>query len=283
MTRNLKVKAIAFDLHVVVDYENGLRSACGETPILKNDNQSSVSKSPTNSTGNGATPQAMTKQALASDTAPHTATAKTDPFANLAGVPLDPKLKYADKLKMKMAKSVSNKVNQFGPTGLEAALQGTASRWLLADGMGDVLDYVFNRSVRIAAIGAAVDYQPHTIQQLQTQLKNTKFSYVRPSINPNPYLNGQVPKEEVTKHIIQSFDEMEEKLQVRKTEVLVVSGEESILSIAHQRGYYTCRFRQPGRMFGQVSTDFVANNAVEVKDAVDDLIGIALRGSVSGF
>jgi len=34
-------------------------------------------------------------------------------------------------------------------------------------------------------------------------------------------------------------------------------------------------------LFGQGSTDFVANNPLEVKDAIDDLIGVALRNSVS--
>jgi hypothetical protein len=281
MTRNLKVKTIAFDLSVVIDAENGARSAAGEAPLLK---EGGKAVSPVSSSSGATVPPMTAQAAMKNNNHSNTKTDTKDPFAGLAGVPIDPKLKYADKLKMKLAKNVSGKVNQFGPTGLEAALHGSASRWLLAEGMGDVLDYIFNRSVRLAAIGAAVEYQPHTVQQLTTQLKSTKFAYIRPSINPNPYLNSKVPVEDIQKHIVQTFEEMEDKLQVKKTEVLVVSPEELVLAVAHQRGYYTCRFRQAGRMSGQVSTDFTANNAVEVKDAVDDLIGVALRSSAySGF
>ncbi len=39
--------------------------------------------------------------------------------------------------------------------------------------------------------------------------------------------------------------------------------------------------RGPGRMFGQVTTDYVAKSPIEIKDAIDDLIGISLRSSVN--
>jgi hypothetical protein len=72
---------------------------------------------------------------------------------------------------------------------------------------------------------------------------------------------------------------MEQKLGFLTKEFLLFSSDEEIIEAAKERGYYTCRYRPPNALFGRCSTDFVATNAIEIQDAIEDLNGIAMRSS----
>jgi hypothetical protein len=258
LNRNLKIKVVAFELRLVIDPVNGARSLSGEAPDIR---QKTTSLPLLAKAGTVASPAKVAEPS------------KLD-------VPLPPMARYGQKIAMKLANSLAGKVNQFGPTGLEAAMMGTASRWLIAEGMGDLLDYIFNRSVKLAMIGSAVEYPQSIIEQLSSQLSNTKLSYVRSSIDRESYPNAIVPFSTVYKHMNTSFDEMEAKLNVSRSSILLVSADDMSLSLGKERGYHTCRFRGENDLYGQVSTEFVARNALEIKDSITDLIGISLRESV---
>lgn len=149
----------------------------------------------------------------------------------------DIKAKYEDKIKMKLAlKSVERKADP-----LASARLGTGSRWLLAEGMGDVLDYVYNRTVRLALVGG-VKYRQNTFEALQSQCNQTKFAFIRNDIE-SPIVDKNTNSKEILQEIQESLLEMENKLGYNKTQVLLVSSEESMLSLGRDRGYYTCRYR----------------------------------------
>ena len=60
--------------------------------------------------------------------------------------------------------------------------------------------------------------------------------------------------------------------------VMLVSSDDSLLKAARDNGMLTCKFRLSNSLRG-VTTHFVATNALEIQDALEELNGIAMRGS----
>ena len=61
--------------------------------------------------------------------------------------------------------------------------------------------------------------------------------------------------------------------------VMFVSTDDCLLRAARDEGMLTCKFRPPNSLRGQVSTHFTAAKALEVQDALEELNGIAWRGT----
>jgi len=134
VTKNLRVKAIAFDFPV----------------ILASDSLSNNQQNP---------PEQNEEVKLKES---------NNPFSNI-------KAKYADKIRMKIAKQAMEQQT----TNLQAKVMfGTDSRWLVAEGMGDVLDYTYNRTVKLLLLGG-YDQPAAIVEQLKSQLNTTKFAYIR--------------------------------------------------------------------------------------------------------
>lgn len=335
MTRNLKIKVIAFDLSLILagsgeGVPTAASSAAAPPTRPKFDTtQTSLAidnMSMANMDGLDADATVHRHAAPAVD-APHTgklitysaqqdgnngADAKAAPSsmpsrkiskeelaAEAAKSAVEYKNKYADKIKMRIAKQAQ----------AAAAVPGggnvlnIATRWLLKEGMGDVLDYTHNRTVKIAALGG-YDRANVTLTQLKSQLNATQLSFVRthPLANsaddkeqlklwcsthwnlPPNGSDAQLKKEIETQRRAlwaQSMQDMESALQVTRSNILFVSGDETALMLARDNGYYTCRFTGEAKRYGQITTDFKAEDNLQIKDAIDGLIGIALRHSVS--
>jgi hypothetical protein len=62
-------------------------------------------------------------------------------------------------------------------------------------------------------------------------------------------------------------------------QVMIVTTCENLLRAARDAGMLTCKFRLPNGLRGQVSTHFTATGALEVQDALEELNGIAWRGT----
>lgn len=149
--------------------------------------------------------------------------------------PFNIRAKYADKIRMKLAKQALNQQNINLKTKV---MIGTSTRWLLAEGMGDILDYTFSRTVKLALLGG-YDQPISIVEQLKAQLNQTKLSYIRKDTKideKHPYHSTKF----VTK---QALIHMEHTLQVSKGDVLLVSGNEDLLTLGKERGYFTCRYR----------------------------------------
>lgn len=136
------------------------------------------------------------------------------------------------------------------------------SRWLLQSGMGDVLDYSSFRSINVALISKKTS--AHLIDQLAGQLTAQKF-----------YTIHQDDKV----RLVDKFQEMEKELNLNANEFLILSQNDNLLEAAKLRQFYTCRYRPPNSLYGKVSTDFVAQNAIEIQDCIEELNGIAMRSS----
>jgi chemotaxis response regulator CheB len=246
MSRNLKIKAVAFDAKVVL-LEQG-----------KQENEKTE----------------MKVQELQPARQIEIQEQESSPKSNKK---VDFQTKYADKIMMKKAKN-AQKIGNF-----QGSVFTQATRWLLKEGMGDILDYAFYRSVKLALIGSY--HVPNLLlHQLQSQLNQTKFSFIRKAEDEMNLSSNRKDAKYYQELHHQSFLQMESELKYQKGEILVISGDDDLLSIARNHGYYTCRYSGGNNVrYGSVTTDFHATKSIEIKDAIDDLIGIALRSSVSGF
>ena len=215
MTKNLKIGAVAFDLNVIIDITGGKSTPDTTNPTVIEDVKIT-------------TPQ----KELTSDE------------KKLYDI-LGPQVKYADKIKMKLAKNAVNRTNP-ATNSAKIAMLGSSSRWLIAEGMGDVLDYTYNRTVRLVGVGSPVDFPDHTIQQLKSQLNQTKLAYVRSFVTMKQDEDGHdIPYTalELKEFQQQALLDMEAKINLVKNKILLVSSDESLLTLARDRGYYTCRYR----------------------------------------
>jgi hypothetical protein len=62
-------------------------------------------------------------------------------------------------------------------------------------------------------------------------------------------------------------------------QILLVTNDDIILASGKEVGLFTVKYRSPSGLFGQVTTDFMATSAIEIQDALEELNGVALRGS----
>lgn len=234
VTKNLKVKAVAFEADVLIR----------------------ANASNTGAAVQQAAPAVPTAPAAP---APLKAARPAVQDFDASGLKIDPKVKYADKLRLKVSK---HNVDNPSHNPLRDSLRGSSSRWVIADGMGDLLDYLFNRSMRLAVLkDEATDAK--RMDQLASQLRPTTLSFA-----------SMAPVSE------DALIEMENELGFRKTDIFFVSSSDQSLALARKRGYFSCRYRPVDGLYGQVTTDFAAASALEIRDAINELTGIPLRSSV---
>lgn len=214
MTKNLKIKGLAIDLNIII-------GTADDIPV-------------------DSTPSVGEKIAATLPTLPERSVEEKKLLEILG-----PQAKYADKIKLRLAKNVASRANPLNDN-MKAAMVGTASRWLIVKGMGEVLDYTHNRSVKILAVGSPQDFPDHTIAQLKSQLNLTKLSYVRPFLPKQEDTDGNslpTSPEVLKNHNLAVLLEMEEKMNLSKNQLMLVSSDEALLTLAKDRGYYTCRYR----------------------------------------
>lgn len=276
MTKNLRVKVVAFDLPVVMVSDPKKASAgvsndksvdLATVGLDSDPNAQRRANSPdSTSVGDKATAGKLITSQAQDKTA-----SKLESFVSPTSSKVDYKAKYAEKLQMRVAKAAAK-------SSFQGNIVNNATRWLLKEGMGDVLDYTYNRTVRLALVGGYESSQ-QTIKQLASQLSTLKFSYIRDPVTDF----DQVQRDPSYRKEIyeQSLRRLEEQMSAKRGEILVVSGDEVMLQLSKDRGYHTCRYTGEQKRYGQVTTDFRANVSMEIKDAIDELIGIALRTSVS--
>lgn len=203
--------------------------------------------------------------------------------------------KYGDKLRKRLGGAPHNSSGQSAQdrraTGGDAQLLKAAKkaaqqqeegggRWLLVEGMGNILDYTSLRTIPLCCFPLF----SHTTALLTTflsQVHETPWFYVGSVVGtvvpPVP-----VPANKDGSPLLAQFVEMEAKFSsngIPPKQILVVSSNESFLSLSKSRGFLTCRYRPLDSLYGQVSTDMVASNALEIQDCLEELNGVALRAS----
>lgn len=117
--------------------------------------------------------------------------------------------------------------------GLTSNQSNKPSRWLLSSGMGDLLDYSSNRTIKLSLIGHKDKAEPNNLSdQLQQQLT--------PEIRFVGVVNADL---ELADSLSNYCETLENAMKLLPNTLLLVSGRDDLLACAKQRGYYTCKFR----------------------------------------
>jgi len=153
----------------------------------------------------------------------------------------------------------------------------TAGAWLLRPGMGNIVDYVRHRSMRLGLLSGL--RSPTLADTLVRQMSDTRF--VRPPGGGGD--DGSIDEEDEWKS---SGNDVARLLSVLHhpsggdaQSLLLVSRSDAILQQGADLGLYTCRYRADGDRYGNVGTHYTARSPLEVQDVLEDLNGIAMRAS----
>lgn len=251
LTKNLRIKSVVFDIDVLIDSTS---SQTTTTPI----DRACLSNSPI------AEPSGVSKlfsdvkskymnkvreRLGSSDDIPFSVDSKLGFLPSQGSIPTDGEL-----LKRSKA-NVNPKVS--------------SSRWLLKPGMGDVLDNIDRRTIQLIII-AKKSTKDFIVKQFQEQNSGIRFFEI-------------IHLSKFTHPTSSIFADLEKRLMHPTTETLVVSSSDDILMSGKDNGNFTCRYRAENDLYGQVTTDYIATTATEIKDVVEDLNGIAFRDSVVKF
>ena len=168
---------------------------------------------------------------------------------------------------------------------LKQESQRAPSRWVLSVGMGGLLDYASSRSIALAVL--PISGQTEALRNtLVDQTADITWAHVGACF-------FEQQQQQKKKNEQQQLHEQIELAATSMTspkngnispkELLLVSSSEAALALAKEKGYLTCRFRQPDGLFsGQVATDFTASSAIELQDCLEFFNGVALRASAFG-
>ena len=113
------------------------------------------------------------------------------------------------------------------------------------------------------------------------------FDHVQPKwpSADKPIVASELTFQEKRLHISQTKATMEVMLKAAAfrgclpKQVLMVTNDDMLLAAAKAAGFFTVKYRTPSGLYGQVTTDFNATSAVEIQDALEELNGVAMRGS----
>ena len=138
------------------------------------------------------------------------------------------------------------------------------SRWLLKQGFGDIIDYINNRNIKIILLPMENGYENSfkTISHLMQQISDIKFQVVNKSVDMN-----------------KNFNDIEIKLGLKSSNIMIVSTVQNYLLLAKSKGYYTCKYNDKDSNTFYSTVDFKASNPIEIQDAIENVIGISYNKS----
>lgn len=143
------------------------------------------------------------------------------------------------------------------------------SRWLLGEGMGDIVDFITNRTILLGIVPRKTTPKS-VIETLKQQLKSTPFIIV-------DRFNERGEE-------METFDSqlarMEKTYSYTPIQALIVSstGADDQLMTGKSRGYYTLKYNKNNSgTYGQITPDFLSTSAIEIQDALEELNKVAFR------
>ena len=202
--------------------------------------------------------------------------------------------KYLSKISRKLGGSNPIASASAGPKGdgdlhaaakslLKQEAQRAPSRWVLSVGMGGLLDYASSRSIALAVL--PISGQTEALRNtLVDQTEDITWAHVG-----DCFFEQQQQQQQHEQQLHEQIELAATSMtspkngNINSKELLLVSSSEAALALAKEKGYLTCRFRQPDGLFsGQVATDFTASSAIELQDCLEFFNGVALRASAFG-
>jgi len=254
LNKNLKLRGIIFTLEVLVGSSTTVISAPAPSPSVPTTKPSVVYDTSREIEGIS-TVQSKYMSKISSKLG------GTNPLVGSAQAPRgDGDLHSAGKALLKQESQRSGKKSA-----------SESGRWVLSQGMGAIVDYASSRTMNVCVLGLPTQTQG-LLNALVEQTPETPWLYT-----------GKVSGEPSSE-----LQRAEKKFAAKAAGVieprhlLFISSDDTYLGLAKERGFMTCRYRPKDGLYGQVSTDFSATSALELQDALEELNGVALRGSAYG-
>lgn len=148
---------------------------------------------------------------------------------------------------------------------------GSDRRWMAMTGTGTLLQYVSNRSIKLALLPIPTNIKASQegarMVDLTKQLPNVVFDVLHKEGSEVPDIVKEVSRD----------------LQIDRVATMVVSDREDYLREAKQAGMITCRVRpNPNAPRGNVSAHYNISKIAEVQDIVNEIDGISFNAVLSG-
>jgi hypothetical protein len=151
-----------------------------------------------------------------------------------------------------------------------------ATKWMARTGTGRLLQYLTQRSIRIALVPSKPDVKTASegsdMAALQRQLHDVVFDALVP---PDP--ESRATADAILSHAFRLLGrEGGGGAQPQDpSRALLVSSREDYLREAKERGWMTCRVRPKNAPRGTVSTNYMVESVPDVRQVVDEINGIS--------
>lgn len=143
----------------------------------------------------------------------------------------------------------------------------TETKWMAMTGTGTLLQYISNRSMKIALLpvpsNSHAEIEGKRMREFAKQLPNVEFNVV--------LQNGEAASDVLT-------NLLEELSTLDPPTTMVVSDRDDYLRFAKDSGMTTCRVRTHANApRGNVSAHYSVNSMAEVQDVLDEINGISFN------
>lgn len=236
----------------------------------------------------------------------------SSPQPSHAGPSLDVRTKYAQKLRQKvegglagleLAKHKREEMTARGDAAghlaaraLVAATTGgsaAGSKWMANTGTGSLLSFLSMRSMKIALVPSPRIYSAdeksviqREMEDLTRQLPNVHFHLLVEGISEQKEEedergssgSARDGKSRIAKILL---ERVTQGVEMDPISTMVVSDQDDLLRVARDLGYFTCRVRRKNAPRGNVTTNFTVECIQDVKDAVNELVGISYNAVFS--
>jgi hypothetical protein len=160
-------------------------------------------------------------------------------------------------------------------TAAGGSSSAAATKWMARTGTGRLLQYLTQRSIRIALIPSKPDVKSTSegtdMTALQRQLHDVVFDALVP---PDP--EARSTADDILSHAFRLLGRDGGSAQPQNPSMaLLVSSREDYLREAKERGWMTCRVRPKNAPRGNVSTNYMVESVPDVRQVVDEINGIS--------
>jgi hypothetical protein len=141
------------------------------------------------------------------------------------------------------------------------------TKWMAMTGTGSLLQYVSNRSMKIALLPV-----PSNEQAEQEAKRMNDFTKQLPNVSFDVVLQDGEAANDILMHLIEELEPID------SLSTMVISDRDDYLRHAKETGMTTCRVRPHANSpRGNVSAHYTVNSMAEVQDVVNDINGISFN------
>lgn len=145
----------------------------------------------------------------------------------------------------------------------------SSTRWMAMTGTGSLLNYISNRSMKIALLPLPTEKEDAS-QMKQIDKRMRDFSKQLPQVSFDLLLSQGKPAKEMLDRVLEEFD-------VEPLALMVVSDRDDFLREAKDLEMVACRVQAKNARRGNISAHYTSETVAGVKDVVNEINGISYQ------